>query len=48
MTSASNCLAVDEIGDRFDTLDVGRKVRSVPLFRGSRVAMKHNVAWAEA
>jgi len=45
----NKCSAAAEIGDRWATIDMGRKVGALPLWgRGSWVPIKHNVAPAEA
>jgi len=39
---------VAEMGNRLATIDMGRKLGAVPLWRGISVPIYHNVAWAEA
>ena len=36
------------MGNRLATIDMGRKLGAVPLWRGISVPIYHNVAWAEA
>jgi len=36
------------MGDRFVTIDMGRKLEAVPLMGENWISRQHNVAWDEA
>ena len=48
MQISNKCSAVAEMGDRSDTIDMGRKLGLYQFFGGGSQVPPHNMAWAEA